>query len=151
MAAVRVYLDYSKRHSYAELYRAMVGEAKEWRAFKVFVATVMAANGTTYLVCIDRWDRPMDAKPWAPGRISPFESKSFEEAEAESIKWAVFLGADSFPMAMRTATTVERQIEQRRSSKAQASHGACSRAGRERLPRLDGIRSGHDAGCVRQR
>ena len=99
MAAVRLYLDVKKRHSYAELYKVMVAEAQAKPAFRVSVATMKASNGTTYLVCIDRWDRPADAKSWDAGRVHPFESAVRENAESEAAMWAAFLGAELVPTA----------------------------------------------------
>ena len=97
LAAVRVYTDLIKQHSYAELYRAMVAEAPAKSAFRVSVSPLKASNGTTHLVCIDRWDRHEDAMPWDEGRMHPFESAVRERTESEAVKWAAFLGTEFVP------------------------------------------------------
>jgi hypothetical protein len=60
-------------------------------AFRVSVATLSASNGTSFVVCIDRGDRPLNAKPWDDGRITPYESKFVHRAVSEAKEWADFL------------------------------------------------------------
>lgn len=65
--------------------------------FSVKVAPMQASNGVTYLVCLDRADRPADAMPWAPGRLTPINRNSLAEANDEGQAWADFLGVDFEP------------------------------------------------------
>ena len=62
--------------------------------FRVKVSVMEDSHQTTYWVCLDRGDRPADAKPWDDGRITPFRSKIREHAEIEAAKWAEFLGVE---------------------------------------------------------
>jgi hypothetical protein len=62
--------------------------------FRVHVSEMVESCGKTYWVCLDRGDRPLDAKPWDDGRITPFKHKNKEYAEAEATTWAKFLGVE---------------------------------------------------------
>lgn len=52
--------------------------------FVVSVNTMEASNGTSYVVCVDRSDRPENAKPWDAGRWMPYSSAFRERAEQEA-------------------------------------------------------------------
>ena len=58
--------------------------------FKVSVATLVASNGTTYVVCIDHPDRPLTAKPWDKGRMQVFTSSIEDHANMECKRWVCF-------------------------------------------------------------
>lgn len=61
------------------------------RRWGVTVGTLTASNGVSYVVCLDRPDRPADAKPWDDGRMTPFTTSIKENAEAEAAAWDEFL------------------------------------------------------------
>ena len=59
--------------------------------FRVSVQEMRESNRTTFWVCLDRGDRPLDAKPWVDGRITPFKSENKEHADIEAERWTKFL------------------------------------------------------------
>ena len=61
-------------------------------AFRVSVTAMRASNGTTYVVCLDRTDRGLNAMAWHKGRITPINRNSLEEANDEGAHWARFFG-----------------------------------------------------------
>lgn len=72
--------------------------------FRVSVQPSAASNGVTYVVCLDRGDRPADAAPWADGRITPINRNAVIEANSEGEKWAEFLGVPFVPCEAITDT-----------------------------------------------
>lgn len=62
--------------------------------FIVTVNVMQESHQTTYWVCLDRGDRPKDAKPWDEGRITPFKHTNKEYADEEAKSWAKFLGVE---------------------------------------------------------
>ena len=60
--------------------------------FRVSVQVMKESHQTTYWVCLDKADRPLDAMPWDGGRITPFKHTNKEYAEQEAKDWAEFLG-----------------------------------------------------------
>lgn len=76
-------------------------------AFRVTVNPLRASNGITYVVCLDRGDRALDAMPWDNGRITPINRNSLEEANYAGQEWAEFLGVAFTPCgpAADTAAT----------------------------------------------
>lgn len=59
--------------------------------FRVSVQTMVESHQTSYLVCLDRGDRPLDAKPWDPGRITPYQTLVKSQADFEAGEWSEFL------------------------------------------------------------
>ena len=59
--------------------------------FRVSVQEMKESQRTTFWVCLDRGDRPLDAKPWVDGRITPFKSENKEHADIEAERWTKFL------------------------------------------------------------
>ena len=64
------------------------------REFRVSVGKMSESHQDTYWVCLDRGDRPLDAKPWDKGRITPFKTNIADNAYTDAREWAEFLGAD---------------------------------------------------------
>ena len=62
--------------------------------FKVSVAEYVESHQTTYLVCLERGDRPEGAMPWDDGLITPFRHKNRDYVKAEAETWAKFLGVE---------------------------------------------------------
>lgn len=66
--------------------------------FIVKVLPMPASNGVTYLVILDRADRPEGAGPWDnTGRITPINRNDVREANEEATTWAKFLGVPFVP------------------------------------------------------
>jgi len=58
---------------------------------------VESGNRITYHVCLDRGDRPIDAKPWDKGRICPYATAHIDRAILEAEAWGMFLGVEVEP------------------------------------------------------
>ena len=71
--------------------------------FRVHIQKMVESCGTTYVICLDRPERPLDAKPWDEGRISPDRFENLEHANSEATEWADFLGASFTPYEDATA------------------------------------------------
>lgn len=69
--------------------------------FRVSVQRMIESHRTTYWVCIDRPDRPVDAKPWEEGRMTHYYSESVERANEEGQAWAEFLGGSFKPYIVK--------------------------------------------------
>jgi hypothetical protein len=67
------------------------------KKYKVTVLPMSASNGVTYVVCLTHPDRPVDAKLWDEGIITPINRNDVEEANIEGQQWADFLGAEFTP------------------------------------------------------
>lgn len=65
--------------------------------FRVSVQPMQASNGLTWVVCLDRGDRPLDAKPWDDGRLTPVNRNDLDEANHAASEWAEFLGVPFTP------------------------------------------------------
>lgn len=65
--------------------------------FRVAVHAMKESHRTTYHVCLDRGDRPLDAKPWDKGRICPYMSEHRDRADFTAAEWAAFLGVEVTP------------------------------------------------------
>lgn len=73
----------------------MIGRLRRWflrrtRPFRVSVEPLTVGR-TLWFVCIDRPDRPLDAKPHEDGRVTPYHSPDRAKAEAEAAGWRAFL------------------------------------------------------------
>lgn len=60
--------------------------------FRVSVNRMVESHRTTYWVCLDRPDRPIDAKPWDAGRMTPYCTEFLDRANLEGQEWAKFFG-----------------------------------------------------------
>lgn len=90
--------------------------------FRVSMGEVRASNGTSWVVCLDRPDRPVDAKPWDPGRITPFESSNKEHVENEVQEWTEFFDVgEPVRRSGRVARLLQRMDAQAAAEKAAAS------------------------------
>ncbi len=77
----------------ADRIASLEAQLKE-REFRVGVSKMTESHQVTYWVYLDRGDRPLDAKPWDDGRITPFKTKIADNAYTDACEWAEFLGAD---------------------------------------------------------
>jgi hypothetical protein len=66
-------------------------------SIRVHVEPMQSSNGLTYVVCLDRGDRPQDAAPWDSGRLTPINRSNVDEANDEGARWAKFLGVPFTP------------------------------------------------------
>jgi hypothetical protein len=64
------------------------------KTFRVSVQKMVESHRETYWVCLDRGDRPLDAKPWDKGRITPFMFEEKYKADYEAESFAKFLGVE---------------------------------------------------------
>lgn len=62
--------------------------------YRVSVAKMIESHKTSYLVCLDKPDRPLDAKPWDEGRITPYRSEIKSRVVHEAKVWAKFLNTE---------------------------------------------------------
>lgn len=62
--------------------------------FRVSVQKMVESHRETWWVCLDRGDRPLDAKPWDKGRITPYMSTNKEHADFTAKEFADFLGVE---------------------------------------------------------
>lgn len=62
--------------------------------FRVSVLKMVESHRETYWVCLDRGDRPLDAKPWDDGRITPYTSMYVDRANDTAEEYAEFLGVE---------------------------------------------------------
>lgn len=58
--------------------------------YRVSVEPMETSSGTSYLVCIDHPSRPLDAKPWDKGRMTPSWHPLQEDAETQAQEWREF-------------------------------------------------------------
>jgi hypothetical protein len=71
---------------------AQVGQSGLATGYVVKVNKMEESHRVTWWVCIDRADRPQDAKPWDEGRMTPFMHENKEYADIEAMRWAEFFG-----------------------------------------------------------
>jgi hypothetical protein len=63
--------------------------------FRVSVQKMVeSGDRVTWWVCLDRGDRPLDAKPWDKGRITPYMTPTKEHADFTAKEFADFLGVE---------------------------------------------------------
>lgn len=89
--------------------------------YRVGIGRLTASdNGTFYQVTLDRPDRPLDAKPWDGGRITPFQSANLENVTEEARMWAEFLDAKLTYSSDKVSPGIQKEIE--RCQQAQHAH-----------------------------
>lgn len=81
-----------KWFDYADEFRQLLAaeRAAERERFQVSVQTMRESKGESFMVCIDHPDRPLDAKPWDGGRMTPYSTPTRENAEMEAETWRRF-------------------------------------------------------------
>lgn len=67
---------------------------EENNKYRVSIVKMTENHKTTYWVCLDKPDRPIDADPWTRGRITPYKSEIKSRAVSEAKTWANFLNTE---------------------------------------------------------
>src|ERR1035437_564646 len=76
------YVKHWLKSAWEAAYLAGVAEGRGQAAkYRVSVQKMVeSGNRVKWVVCLDRPERPLDAKPWDKGRITPFQSAILEHA-----------------------------------------------------------------------